>query len=187
MVLARPDEWETWLYHYSGGLYSYNPKSLRLYSYNPKSLSHTYTLYTPKHPHTHKHTPHHPSHKHTPQTTHLHTHLHTSCTLSSELSLSIRHLLNHSTFGYQSSCDDVSSLAQWWRCIVVSPVQPGLSVFWTTLRSGTSLGKSRWHREPLQDHLSGRLGRWTTPWSAEELLDGQRQEYHWQSTPQFEN
>ena len=30
-------------------------------------------------------------------------------------------------------------------------------------------------RQSLQNHLSGHLGKWTTPWSAEEILDGQRQ------------
>ena len=30
-------------------------------------------------------------------------------------------------------------------------------------------------RQPLQNHPSGHLGGWTTPWSAEEMLDGQRQ------------
>ena len=30
-------------------------------------------------------------------------------------------------------------------------------------------------RQPLQNHPSGHLGRWATPWSAEEMLDGQRQ------------
>ena len=30
-------------------------------------------------------------------------------------------------------------------------------------------------RQPLQSHPSGHLGRWTTPWSAEEMLDGQHQ------------
>ena len=30
-------------------------------------------------------------------------------------------------------------------------------------------------RHPLQNHPSGHLGRWATPWPAEEMLDGQRQ------------
>ena len=30
-------------------------------------------------------------------------------------------------------------------------------------------------RQPLQNHLSGHFGRWTTPWSAEEILNRQRQ------------
>ena len=30
-------------------------------------------------------------------------------------------------------------------------------------------------RWPLRNHSSGHLGRWTTPWSAEEMLHGQRQ------------
>ena len=29
-------------------------------------------------------------------------------------------------------------------------------------------------RQPLQNHPSGHLGGWATPWSAEEILDGQR-------------
>ena len=29
--------------------------------------------------------------------------------------------------------------------------------------------------QPLQNHPSGHLGRWATPWSAEEMLDGQLQ------------
>ena len=28
-------------------------------------------------------------------------------------------------------------------------------------------------RQPLQNHPSGHLGGWATPWSAEEMLDGQ--------------
>ena len=30
-------------------------------------------------------------------------------------------------------------------------------------------------RQPLQNHPSGHLGGWATPWSAEEMLDGQHQ------------
>ena len=30
-------------------------------------------------------------------------------------------------------------------------------------------------RQPLRDHPSGHLGGWATPWSTEEMLDGQRQ------------
>ena len=30
-------------------------------------------------------------------------------------------------------------------------------------------------RQPLQNHPSGYLGGWATPWSAEEMLDGQHQ------------
>ena len=30
-------------------------------------------------------------------------------------------------------------------------------------------------RQLLQNHPSGHLGGWATPWSAEEMLDGQRQ------------
>ena len=32
-------------------------------------------------------------------------------------------------------------------------------------------------RQPLQNHPSGHLGRWATPWTAEEMLDGQHQEW----------
>ena len=31
-------------------------------------------------------------------------------------------------------------------------------------------------RQPFQNHPSGQLGAWAMPWSAEEMLDGQRQE-----------
>ena len=34
---------------------------------------------------------------------------------------------------------------------------------------------ARTPRQPLQNHPSGYLGGWTTPWSAEEMLEGQRQ------------
>ena len=30
-------------------------------------------------------------------------------------------------------------------------------------------------QQPLQNHPSGHLGGWATPWSAEEMLDGQHQ------------
>ena len=30
-------------------------------------------------------------------------------------------------------------------------------------------------RQPLQNHPSGHLGGWATPWSAEEMLNGQHQ------------
>ena len=34
------------------------------------------------------------------------------------------------------------------------------------------------HVVPLQNHSSGHLGGWATPWSAEEMLDGEHQGVH---------
>ena len=39
----------------------------------------------------------------------------------------------------------------------------------------TKLLTSQTPRQPLQNYPSGHLGGWATPWSAEEMLDGQRQ------------
>ena len=50
------------------------------------------------------------------------------------------------------------------------------NLFWQLLRDG-NLHDSAYHtpRQPLQNHLSGHLAGWATPWSAQELLDGQHQ------------
>ena len=47
---------------------------------------------------------------------------------------------------------------------------------WQPSRDGTCMIRAcHTPRQPVKDHPSGRIGGWATPWSAEEMLAGQRQ------------